>query len=50
MSSDVVALAGVCPVVLLDGVAPLRPDEQAFEAMLQGWRNQGWPATWRRRW
>ena len=41
MSSDEVALAGSARLVLLDGVALLRPDEQVFEAMLEGWRNQG---------
>jgi FixJ family two-component response regulator len=25
---------------LADGVALLRPEEQVFEAMLEGWRNQ----------
>lgn len=33
--------AGSAQLVLLDGVALLRPDEQVFEAMLEGWRNQG---------
>ena len=35
------ALAGSARLVLSDGVALLRPDEQVFEAMLEGWRNQG---------
>lgn len=34
-------LAGSARLVLLDNVALLRPDEQVFEAMLEGWRNQG---------
>lgn len=34
---------GLCRVVrlhLADRVPPLRPDEQVFQAMLEGWRNQ----------
>jgi site-specific recombinase XerD len=34
-------LSGAAPLMLVDGVALLRPDEQVFEAMLQGWRHQG---------
>ena len=41
MTSDEGALAGSARLVLLDSVALLRPDEQVFEAMLEGWRNQG---------
>ncbi|MFI8631253.1 hypothetical protein ACIGEP_01480 [Microbacterium sp. NPDC077663] len=41
MAGDEGALAGSARLVLLDGVALLRPDEQVFEAMLEGWRNQG---------
>ena len=33
--------AGAAELVLVDGVALLHPDEQVFEAMLQGWRKQG---------
>ena len=41
MAGEDGALAGAARLVLADGVALLRPDEQVFEAMLQGWRNQG---------
>lgn len=41
MAGDEGALAGSARLVLLDGVALLRPDEQVFEAILEGWRNQG---------
>lgn len=41
MPGDEGALAGSARLVLLDGIALLRPDEQLFEAMLEGWRNQG---------
>jgi len=41
VAGDEGALAGSARLVLLDGVALLRPDEQLFEAMLEGWRNQG---------
>lgn len=41
MLSDEVAGVGSARLVLADGVALLRPDEQVFEAMLEGWRNQG---------
>lgn len=41
MAGDEGALAGSARLVLLDGVALLRSDEQVFEAMLEGWRNQG---------
>jgi site-specific recombinase XerD len=34
-------LAGAARLVLADGVSLLRPDEQVFEAMLRGWRDQG---------
>ena len=33
--------AGAAELVLVDGIALLRPEEQVFEAMLLGWRNQG---------
>lgn len=39
--SNEVQLAGSARLVLVDGVSLLRPDEQVFEAMLQGWHNQG---------
>jgi hypothetical protein len=35
-----VAVAGGASLHLVSGVALLRPDEQVFEAMLDGWRNQ----------
>lgn len=41
MAGDEGALVGSARLVLLDGVALLRPDEQVFEAMLEGWLNQG---------
>lgn len=41
MAGNEGAMAGSARLVLLDGVALLRPDEQLFEAMLEGWRNQG---------
>lgn len=41
MAGDERAMAGSARLVLLDGIALLRPDEQVFEAMLEGWRNQG---------
>lgn len=41
MDDDEGALAGSARLVLLGGVALLREDEQIFEAMLEGWRNQG---------
>jgi site-specific recombinase XerD len=41
VAGDEGSLAGSARLVLLDGVALLRPDEQVFEAMLEGWRNQG---------
>lgn len=41
MAGDEGALAGSARLVLLGGVALLRLDEQVFEAMLEGWRNQG---------
>ena len=34
-------ITGSAALVLVDGVALLRPDEQVFEAMLRGWSNQG---------
>ena len=34
-------LAGSARLVLADGVALLHPEEQVYEAMLLGWRNQG---------
>ena len=36
---------GAAGLHLVDGVALLRPEEQVFEAMMQGWRNSSWPAT-----
>ena len=33
-------LAGSARLVLVDGVALLRPEDQVFQAMLRGWRNQ----------
>ena len=33
---------------LAAGVPLLHPDEQVFAAMLEGWRAQRWPGTWRR--
>ena len=41
MAGEDGALTGAARLVLADGVSLLRPDEQVFEAMLQGWRNQG---------
>lgn len=41
MARDEGSLAGSARLARLDGVALLRPDEQVFEAMLEGWRNQG---------
>jgi integrase/recombinase XerC len=41
VAGDEGALAGSARLALVDGVALLRPDEQVFEAMLEGWRNQG---------
>lgn len=41
MAGDEGALTGSARLVLLDSVALLRPDEQVFEAMLEGWRKQG---------
>lgn len=35
-----VAVPGSSKLHLVSGVALLRPDEQVFEAMLEGWRNQ----------
>ena len=34
-------LAGSARLVLVDGVALLHPEDQVFQAMLLGWRNQG---------
>lgn len=39
MSQDGLA-PGSARLHLVDGLLMLRPDEQVFEAMLQGWRNQ----------
>ncbi|MFF0613372.1 tyrosine-type recombinase/integrase [Nocardia tengchongensis] len=39
MSRDVLA-PGAARLQLVDGVSLLRPDEQVFTAMLDGWRNQ----------
>ncbi len=41
VAGDESSPAGSARLVLLDGVGLLRPDEQVFEAMLEGWRNQG---------
>ena len=41
MAGDEGALSGSARLALVDGVTLLRPDEQVFEAMLEGWRNQG---------
>ena len=42
-------LAGSARLVLVDGVALLRPEEQVFTAMLEGWRNQRLAGIWPRR-
>ena len=34
-------MAGSARLVLVDGVALLHPEDQVFQAMLLGWRNQG---------
>ena len=41
MAGDEGVLSGSARLALVDGVTLLRPDEQVFEAMLEGWRNQG---------
>lgn len=41
MAGDEGVLAGSARLSLLDGVVLLHPDEQVFEAMLEGWHNQG---------
>ena len=41
MAGDEGVLSGSARLALVDGVSLLRPDEQVFEAMLEGWRNQG---------
>jgi hypothetical protein len=35
------ARPGAASLVLVDGVPLLHPETQVFEAMLEGWRNQG---------
>ena len=35
------ARPGAASLVLVDGVPLLHPEVQVFEAMLEGWRNQG---------
>ncbi|WP_241993099.1 tyrosine-type recombinase/integrase [Cryobacterium frigoriphilum] len=41
MTGDEGVLSGSARLALVDGVSLLRPDEQVFDAMLEGWRNQG---------
>ena len=38
---------GSAGLQLAGGAPLLRPEEQVFDAMLEGWRVQSWPATWR---
>lgn len=38
---------GAAGLLLVDGVSLLRPDEQVFTAMLDGWRASSSPGIWR---